>query len=375
LRWQQAVFEETINMRRWLQFLVLLAALGYALSWAAGQARSIKDRSEVAKLTEKMKTVCVGRYLVDVPAKAEVDFSGSMLDGFEILTVEESEAAFNERIKARETEIGTRQPDPATNTDGGMVEARKLRIPGMVGRTFIYGRSRGYLMEGDRRINLESVSVESHAHINGVSLSLSANSTSEASAGEAEALLARIQTRAEDEIPTVPGFCISRAVFVDPLPVHRGEHIVMHVVLPGHPDFGLNLASIAGARQGPGLLARIAETDASASPYLLLRMTKLREGKRSINGINGEEVLLRAREYNFTTTYGFNWEAHGGKNDPTQPFLSLELRTGTSNRPGGKPVDTTLHEDALLALWDGIASSIRLRGSDQGPRQASRTQQ
>jgi hypothetical protein len=104
-------------------------------------------------------------------------------------------------------------------------------------------------------------------------------------------------------------------------------------------------------------------------------MTKLREGKRSINGINGEEVLLRAREYNFTTTYGFNWEAHGGKNDPTQPFLSLELRTGTSNRPGGKPVDTTLHEDALLALWDGIASSIRLRGSDQGPRQASRTQQ
>jgi hypothetical protein len=42
-----------------------------------------------------------------------------------------------------------------------------------------------------------------------------------------------------------------------------------------------------------------------------------------------------------------------------------------NDRPGSKPVDTTLHEDALLALWDSIASSIRLRGSDQGPRQAA----
>jgi hypothetical protein len=72
-------------------------------------------------------------------------------------------------------------------------------------------------------------------------------------------------------------------------------------------------------------------------------------------------VLVRAREFNFTTTYGFSWDASGAQDDLLQPYLSLELQTGLSARPGGKPVDTSLHEDALLTLWDSIASSIRLR--------------
>jgi hypothetical protein len=332
----------------------------------------MRDRSEVAKMTEKMKTVCVGRYLVDVPVLAEVSYSGSMLDGFEIATVEESEAAFRERVAARETELKTRRPDPATRTDGGMVEARELHIPGMLGRTFIYGRSRGYLMEGDRRIYSESVSIESHAHMDGVSFSLSADTAKETSAKDAEALLARVRLRGGDEIPKEPGFCVSRGVFADPLPDHRNEHIVMHLGLPEHPDLGLNLASLAGARPATSLLARTAETDATSSPEISLRMTKMREGKRNINGVDGEEVLLRAREYNFTTTYGFNWEAPGKTDDAMFPFLSLELRTGISDRPGGKPVESSLHEDALLELWNSIASSIRLRKDDPpshpGPR-------
>lgn len=70
---------------------------------------------------------------------------------------------------------------------------------------------------------------------------------------------------------------------------------------------------------------------------VLLRMNKLRERQRSINGIEGDLLL---------------------------PYLSLELQTAKSATPGGTPVDTILHEDAMLALWDRIASSIRLRNPD-----------
>lgn len=70
---------------------------------------------------------------------------------------------------------------------------------------------------------------------------------------------------------------------------------------------------------------------------VLLRMNKLRERQRSINGIDGDLLL---------------------------PYLSLELQTAKSATPGGTPVDTILHEDAMLALWDRIASSIRLRNPD-----------
>lgn len=319
-------------------------------------------------MTEKMKTVCVGRYLVDVPARAEIALSGGVLDGFKIETVEESEEAFRGRIAAREADIRARPAESETNTEAGIITARDLRVAGMVGRTFIYGRSRGYLMEGDRRIDLESVSVESHVHMSGVSFTLGASGMQESDASAAEALFARLQVRGKDENPAVPGFCIDRGIFVEPLPAHESEHMVLHLGLPAHPDLGMTLASFANANPGPSLLARVAETDASVNPAILLLITKLRAAKRNINGVDGEELLVRARELNFTTTYAFNWEAHARQGDLTRPFMSLELRTGLNDRPSGKPVASSLHEDALLELWNNIASSIRLRKDGLPPR-------
>jgi hypothetical protein len=353
------------KIRRWREFIVLLAALACAGSWAASQVRSMRDRSEVAQMTEKMKTVCVGRYLVDVPAQAEVSFSDAILDGFSVDTVEENDTEFRERLAVREAEITAR--GPATDGSGGMVEARDLRIPEMTGRTFIYGRNRGHWLEDGRRIDDEWVAIEIHAHTRGITVSLSTKFGDEGTAASAEALLARLQVRGKDEVPAPAGFCIWRAVFVEPLPTHKGEHTVMHVGLPGHPDVGITLASIAGGNPETSLLTRVAQAEASTGADVLLRMNKLRERKRSINGVEGEEVLVRAREFNFTTTYGFSWDAPGAKDDLLQPYLSLELQTGMSERSGGKPTDTSLHEDALLSLWDSIASSIRLRKSGPPP--------
>jgi hypothetical protein len=328
----------------------------------------MQDRSEVAKMTEKMKTVCVGRYLVDVPAQAEVGLSRTMMAGFEIEVVEEDESEFQAHITKREAEI---QAQGSRSGVGGLVEARDLRIEGMSGRILVYGRTRDSFLEGERRVNDEWVSIEAHAHMGGVSFSLSAKYADEAKVQVAEALLGRLRLRAADEIPTVPGFCIERGVFTEPLPAHKNEHLVMHVGLPGHPDLGVALASLAGANDGPGLLERNARTDTLFSPDELLRVTKLRIGKRNINGVDGEEVLERVRELNFSTGYGFRWEARGMRENPLQPYLSLEMQTGTNERPGGAPVDSSLHEDAAMVLWDTISSSIRLRPNGPPPPPAT----
>ena len=323
-------------------------------------------------MTAKKKTLCVGRYLVDVPAEADVSFSGSMLDGFDIVANKESESAFRQRIGEREAEIAARRAGANADSEGGMETARDLSIPGMVGRTFIYGRSRGYLMEGERRVDLEWVSVEAHAHMNGMSFSLVAEFAEEASAEEGEVLLAHLRLRDDDEVPIAAGFCVPGALFVDPLPAHKNEHVVMNLGLTGHPDLSFKLTSMGGTLPGPGLLARAARADATMRAEDRFLMSKLREGKRSIGGIDGEELLLRAREFNLTTTYGFNWEAPGAVGDPKLPLLSMELRTGISERSGGKPVDSSLHEDALLALWDSIAPSIRPRNVTATPQLPTR---
>ena len=355
----------------WRTLSVMLAALACAGSWAVGQVRGQQDSALVARMTGKMKPVCVGRYLIDVPGEAETSLSGEMISGFTIDTVEETESAFHARMSAREAEIEARGEDGNSDGEGGLVEARDLQVPGLVGRSFIYGRSRGYLMAEDRRIDMESFSVEAHAHIGGFSFSLSAKGTEVGSAREAEALLARLRLRREDEIPAVPGFCIWRGLFAEPLPTHKTEHVTLRLGLPAHPDMGLALESIAGRDIDSSLLERVADADAEASVEELLRVTKLRLGQRTINGIDGEEVLERVRESNFTTGYNFMWEAAGVKDDLLQPYLLLNMETGTNPRPGGKPVDSSLHEDAVLALWDSVSSSIRLRKSDPAPSKAT----
>ncbi|KGF82067.1 hypothetical protein IA69_09065 [Massilia sp. JS1662] len=355
------------RMRGWRELIVLFAALACAGTWAAGQVRSIRDRSEVAKMTEQMKTICVGRYLVDVPGEAETSLSGEMISGFTIDTVEESDTQFRERVTTRETAIAAQGKDANTASAGGLIEVRDLRIAGMMGRTLIYGRDRTYGFERGRRVDVEWVSVEVHAHLEGVSFTLSKKVANDGDARLAEALLTRLRVRGNDDIPPYPGFCVWRGIFAEPLPEHTNEHVVFHLGLPGHPDMGLALSSVAGGRIDDGLLERVAVADAEASADEMLRVAKLRSGKRNINGIEGEEVLERVRELNFTTGYSLMWEARGGVDDLLQPHLLLNMETGTNPRPGGKPVDSSLHEDAVLALWDSISSSIRLRKSGPPP--------
>jgi hypothetical protein len=319
-------------------------------------------------MTEKMKTVCVGRYLIDVPAQAEVSLSHERIDGFDIESLEESELEFRQRIAAREAEL--KQAGATSPSDGPnrVVESRDLRIPGGIGRSIMFGRTRSHEIVDGRRVEVEWVSVEAHAHISGTSFTLSAKYVDESDANAAEALLARLQLRGEAEIPTMPGFCVSRAVFADPLPVHKSEQVAMHFSMPDHPDLALTLLSVAGGRPGRGLLERYRQMDAGASPDEMLRVSKLRSDQRSINGLSGEEIVERIREFNFTTTYTLNWETQGENGDLTLPFLSLEAQVGIGERPGAKPAGASLHEDALLALWDSVASSIRLRKNDPPSR-------
>jgi hypothetical protein len=354
------------NKRRWRRFFVLSTSLLLAVIWGADQLRSVRDRSEVAKLTGEGKTVCVGRHLVDVPAKAEVSLARERLDGFAINTVEEGAAEFGERIAAREAEIEARAVEAGSDGPGGIIEARNLRVPGMVGRIIIHGHDHAAGIENGQRVDSEWVAVEAHAHKGGLSFSLSMDFAEESDAELAETLLKQLQLRGEDEVPTVPGFCVWRAVFAEPLPPHKTEHVVMFLGLPGHPDIAMALASLPGQSKESGLLSRVMGMNSGMSVVEFLQVSRLRARARNTNGMAGEEVLERIREANFANTYVFNWETQGVSDDLLRPYVSLELQGGISERAGGKPVNTSLHEDALLALWDSVASSIRVRASQSG---------
>jgi hypothetical protein len=233
-------------------------------------------------MTAHERTMCVGRFLIGIPAGSAVTLSREMIDGCKIDTIEETEQAFRNRIAARDAEISIRGDGVSSKGRGGKVETRDPHIASMIGRTLIFGRAHTYGFERGRRLDVEWLSVETRAHLNAIT----------------------------------PAF-----------------------------------ASMPVGNKGPGLLGRNAGIDAEAHADEWLRVTKLRLGKRAIKGVLGDEVL--------------EWEAQDVMDDPSRPFIALELHGGARLRPDGRPADTSLEQDALLALWDNISSSVRLRDVEQ----------
>jgi hypothetical protein len=139
------------------------------------------------------------------------------------------------------------------------------------------------------------------------------------------------------------------------------ERVVMFAGLPGHPDIAIAFSTMAGTRPGQSMLARNAAAAANEPLYVRAAFKTLREKNRTINGLAGEELALRVREPNFATTFSFDWEMVGKQDDVLAPLLTLEMESGVRPRPGAKPVQSSLSEESLVALWDRISSTIRVR--------------
>ena len=90
--------------------LVVVLCVGLAATWAVGQAvdkreAARRDRNEVGRLTDKMKTVCVGRFLIDMPIAAQVELRQARVDGFDISAFHELDEEFHRRVADRKAQI------------------------------------------------------------------------------------------------------------------------------------------------------------------------------------------------------------------------------------------------------------------------------
>jgi hypothetical protein len=343
---------------RTMRFCFALAAPVFVGMFILYAMQGMRDRDKVAKMTEKMKTVCVGRFLIDVPVAAEISLKRVFVDGFDISRRLESQDEWVARIAGREAEL-----KQTFNKLGrkNLESARDVHANGFAGRILIHGRVRTYGIENDQRVYTEIIAIDGYAHKDGVSFDLIAKGYDPKRAGNVARLIGQLAVRAENEIPAEPGFCIDRALIRDPLSPDQTESVTMFAGLPGYPDMAIVFSSMAGTKRGPGMLERNAAASAREPFYVRAGFSTVREGIRSINGLQGEELVLKVRESNFTTGFSFDWEMGGRYDDVYAPLLTLELETGTNPRTGGKPVQSSLSETALLDLWDKLSSSVRLR--------------
>ena len=355
-------------------FAVMFA--GLVATWAGAQIRdeqqARQDRQQVARMMAKMETICVGRFLIDLPDEAQVELTQARIHGLEIAAFDEPADEFKTRLARREAEIRAK-PDRLGGDKNLEVARDIVTDSGLTGKIFVHGRT---VTEGTRargleleRYRYEGIAIEALVHGHGVSIDVSADDYRPDRVGNLIKLVSQAVPNPANKPPADPGFCIDRAFFRDPLRADQHERVTLFARLPSHPDIDFSLTLLAGTKpEEKGLLERSAESSERLSLAEKTRIARLRAGRRTIGGLVGDEVAQRFDEDNDAIAYSFWWELNGTADNVFIPHLSFRMDTGKSSRG---PVPSSLSQDAAVALWDRISSSILPRPvtpSRQGAR-------
>lgn len=372
-------------MKSWLRsrlarMLAGVLCAGLAATWAVGKVldRREEDRRvqhEVARMTDKMKTVCVGRFLIDMPEEAQVEFRQGRIDGFDISAFNETDEEFQRRVADREAQLRA-MPD-YLGGNKNLESTRDVNTDrGLVGKIFIHSRTvaegtQGNGLGGVERYRDEGITTEALVHGNGMSIDLSFANRGLDWVEDLPRLVNQLVMNPDNHIPDEPGFCMDRAYIRDPLSAKQREQIMMFARLPNHPDVEFMLILSAGLKpEAHGVLERTDAADEGLSMAERMRITRLRAAPREIGGLAGEELAELVVEENEARVHSFWWEVNGTEDNILVPHVVLRMSTGNGNH---KPVPSSLSDGAAIGLWDKVSSSIRLRTA--APRTTSRIDQ
>ena len=356
----------------WNRATKLLGAVAFAAVAAnviLGQVRQAeverRDQAGVARMTQKMKTVCIGRFLIDMPDETRLELRGPRIDGFDISSFDESETDFQVRLAQREAQLRA-TPDRL----GGyrnLESVREVKTDnGVVGKIFVHGYT---VREGTQANGLEleryrdeGIAIEAMVHGDGMSFALAAKDYNPENIENLPRLVAKLVPNPHNRIPTEPGFCIDHAWFRDPLTASQREQVMMSAQLPSHPDIEFLILMAAGNKpNAQSLLERSAAVDAKLSIFDKTHVSNLRASPRPIGGLSGDELVTRFSEKNDALVFTFWWEVNGTVDNVLIPHFSFTMETGKGR---DAPVPSSLSQDAAMALWDKISSSIRLRPAE-----------
>lgn len=346
---------------------LLMASAGI---WAYAAIDRRQHLGKVQAMTQQMKTVCIGRLLIDVPADARVVYRqasiGGVMFGAALGSTPETLASSIKEVHQLLTGAVNELDMPSFEKQ---VDVSAIDFKATV---MYYNRKKpSNWFENGQRVSSgeQAITVEAYGLKNDVLYHFKAVDTaSPRYEKNVEGLIGKFESRSEDAIPTQPGFCADRSFVHDPIPADDHEQVTIFVALKGYPDVAIRLDSAVQDRPVTSLLERDVKNEGRlAHPE---RTTTLRKGARSLNGIEGEEILVRIKEENGATGHFAMWASHNKLGDVLAPAITLEIETGRGKK--GERVNASLSAEALMQLWDKVSATLRIRPTAQaGQKTAS----
>ncbi|KVU67591.1 hypothetical protein WK73_25640 [Burkholderia ubonensis] len=350
-----------IRVRKWLVVLPLLIA---AACGRQPVQLTEQEKRNVSKLTENLKTHCVGRYLIEMPADVLI-YGDARIQGVMIKSDAMSHEAYRQEIANRKAELrATKSIDayPYLYADD--------QVDGPDTHYFIY---RGNLSDGPANRVFEAYKWD-HGYrfklgIEGSDF-LHPDQTQDPIVQQIPVkndvpekttlifdLVKRLRWRADNEIPSEPGLCFPTAF----LPGKAGEKEVAgaQFVLVSNRDVSIGIESNSGIREPNTLLQRGEEINRDLKA---IGGRTIRKGAVTLQKINAEEWLFTGKTDSGVQGTKCLLEANSMTSSAQSPLLMLDLDAGSTNAFMQDHIESaSMSEGEAVALWDAVSRTLRPR--------------
>ena len=300
------------------------------------------------------KTYCVGRFLVDVPADAQINGQAYqyMFGRIDSAASGESEERFAQEMNQREADLKAGRQKQKFTLSGVKSPIASIRI-------FELSRQ---LLTGP------SVGVEAYRWDQGHVFSLQQTGFDPARypiilshlQGD---LLPNLHARPDNEIPSKPGFCLKDGFIANDGKTTHSEDAGISFRFARWPGILVSVRAMTVSKLGEPTLLQRADSGSVPDAFknVVSQIKVIRRGSRDINGRRGEELLETIPAEGGFQLHQFRWEAQGSAIDePLQPTLIVEFESGMTSI-NGDPVRPNLTSDQAIAVFDAVVNSVRLR--------------
>jgi len=307
-------------------------------------------------LLSQSRPWCIGRFVFDRPVASEISNQRYEFRGEKIETKYNSSVNYYQE-KVKDLERNLRQNDrvnPGNNSKTGHAWLEKEFSPRRDAKIFIYRefdassaldfKTEGYIFDNRSLFHTTGgIGVTALGRVEDIY-----NDT-----------YRRIKARDNWSIPTESGFCFDGGI-VTGSSTYTEEVSQSFALMPGRPALLLiQMRDAVDTDQQPltqTLPQLRAQMDRMPGQYRILR-----QGKRTIAGMDAEEVLFELKEDDITS-YRFYLLAPGDESTLAKPHTAIQLLLGAS-RPDLAPERATspVDEAGALQTWDTLLNSLRLR--------------
>jgi len=362
--------------RRPLWRFALLAAM---LAGCAGTALSTNENRipkmnnmppKIAPLFEKTKTVCFGRFMIDLPESAQLIW-GPMSVPYKLNVYPNKGYTIKREIYTKTNEITSKkhseEPSMLIGVFDSVNEDSKILV-GYEDRHDTLGAQLYSYIRLDKVLFVQSIP-SSPLVVSDESARMGIREDKtiyKKDVEELQNIARRLRLRAENEIPDETGVCIEEGFISWPLDF-RHERIAIGFRFPQAPDVTFAIETMATSRPREdstleaALKAGREEAGERGLGALFKRIKTLRKQDRTIGQWEGAEALMRlpSKDGN-PESHEFIFKSPGAAKDMLRPWAEINFYTGVKGNARGQ-VPPSLTDEEAIAMWDRLTSTIRVR--------------